>query len=366
MQLYVFWRISGNPSVTKRLPKAVIWSAAAALWLLFLAGRYEMRHGTGTMAMALTWAGMNWLGMVLLMFVCTLAADAVSGFGVVKHRFVQPVRNAGLAVGLILSGIAMVQGARPPVVQQYQVSIPRLPSELEGKTLVAVSDIHLGLILDADWFDSVVKLINAQQPDMIVLLGDIYDGHGSYKHYLGELDQLQAPLGVWAVLGNHDRYMFPNNNAPRRAFPVRLLRDRWEEVRPGFVLAGVDDLSIKARRGTAAAAVDSALKGRPAGAATIFLSHSPLQAEQAASLGANLMLSGHTHAGQIWPFSWLVERRYPLLAGRYSVNGMTVIVSRGAGTWGPRMRLWYPGEIMRITMRGSTGTIPKEREYDKR
>jgi hypothetical protein len=63
------------------------------------------------------------------------------------------------------------------------------------------------------------------------------------------------------------------------------------------------------------------------------------------------MLCGHTHGGQIWPFSYLVRRTYPLLAGRYEVDGMPVIVSRGTGTWGPRMRLWYPGEILRITLR---------------
>jgi predicted MPP superfamily phosphohydrolase len=62
------------------------------------------------------------------------------------------------------------------------------------------------------------------------------------------------------------------------------------------------------------------------------------------------MLSGHTHGGQIWPFGHFVKRRYPLLEGRYEVSGMTTIVSRGAGTWGPRMRLWRPGEILRVTL----------------
>jgi predicted MPP superfamily phosphohydrolase len=63
------------------------------------------------------------------------------------------------------------------------------------------------------------------------------------------------------------------------------------------------------------------------------------------------MLCGHTHGGQIWPFGYLTRLTYPLLAGRYEVGGMPVIVSRGAGTWGPRMRLWRPGEILRVTLR---------------
>ena len=93
-----------------------------------------------------------------------------------------------------------------------------------------------------------------------------------------------------------------------------------------------------------------ALSGRPPGA-TVFLSHTPWETEKAAGAGAGLMLSGHTHGGQIWPFSYMVRLRYPLLGGRYDVNGMTVIVCRGTGTWGPRMRLWRPGEILRITLR---------------
>ena len=71
----------------------------------------------------------------------------------------------------------------------------------------------------------------------------------------------------------------------------------------------------------------------------------------AAAAGANLMLSGHTHNGQLWPFNYLVRMKCPLLGGRYEIEGMTVIVSRGAGAWGPRMRLWCPSEFLRITLR---------------
>ena len=69
------------------------------------------------------------------------------------------------------------------------------------------------------------------------------------------------------------------------------------------------------------------------------------------------MLSGHTHGGQIWPFDYFVQPLYPLFEGRYEVNGMTVIVSRGTGTWGPRMRLWSPSEILRVTLNGKGENI---------
>jgi predicted MPP superfamily phosphohydrolase len=81
------------------------------------------------------------------------------------------------------------------------------------------------------------------------------------------------------------------------------------------------------------------------------MSHSPWEVERAAELGVNLMLSGHTHAGQIWPFIFLVRLAYPYVSGRYDVNGMTLVVSRGTGFWGPPMRLLRRAEITAITLR---------------
>jgi hypothetical protein len=131
---------------------------------------------------------------------------------------------------------------------------------------------------------------------------------------------------------------------------VVWLRDHRIELRPGLVLAGVDDLTTRFYRGETVDVLDTVLQGRPPGA-TILLSHSAWQAEQAADSGVGLMLSGHNHGGQIWPFGYLVQHFYPLLAGRYEVGRMSVIVSRGTGLWGPRMRLWLPGEIIVVTLR---------------
>jgi len=131
-----------------------------------------------------------------------------------------------------------------------------------------------------------------------------------------------------------------------------VLRDRTEELAPGLVVAGVDDLTARQQFGDGTANVAGVLEDRPRGA-VILLSHSPLEAQQSALAGAGLMLCGHTHAGQIWPFNYVVQLRYPLLAGRYDVERMPVIVCRGTGTWGPPMRLWRPSEMLRITLRAA-------------
>jgi len=116
-----------------------------------------------------------------------------------------------------------------------------------------------------------------------------------------------------------------------------------------LVLAGVNDLTNHRRRCHDGDPLAEALTTRPSGA-TILLSHAPWQTDAAARAGVGLMLSGHTHGGHIWPFGYLVRLAYPYIAGRYDIQGMTMIVSRGTGTWGPRMRLWHRGEIVKVVL----------------
>ncbi len=158
--------------------------------------------------------------------------------------------------------------------------------------------------------------VKALQPDLVVLLGDIFEGHGPPEDGLiAALKLLSAPFGIWAVPGNHEFHGGDDMSLFEDA-GFKLLRNGWAEVKPGLVLAGVDDLTTARRNGQGGDLISQALAGRPPGAA-ILLSHTPWHADMAAKAGAGLMLSGHTHGGQIWPFSYLVRSRYPLLEGRY-------------------------------------------------
>jgi len=352
LHIYVFWRAASVPFINRLVPGKVLIAAAVILWGLLFLGRFIGHGGTGVLAGTLEFLGMTWMAVLFLTFIPLLAIDLVTLFGLLMPRLSPSLRGWALLIGAVLSVLALFQGLRPPVVEKYEVSLPGLPEVMDGTVIVALSDMHLGSQLGERWLAGRVAQVKAQQPDMVVLLGDIFEGHGPPEEPLIEtLKQLSAPLGIWAVPGNHEFH----GGGTMRLFDkagFTLLRNGWAEVRPGLILAGVDDLTARYRRGLDGDPISQALLGRPPGAA-ILLSHTPWQAERAAKTGAGLMLSGHTHGGQIWPFDYFSRRFYPLLEGRYEVDGMTVIVCRGTGTWGPRMRLWHPGEILRVTLRGN-------------
>ena len=353
VHIYVFWRIASVPFVDRCVPIKLLVGVGVVLWVGFFFALFFGHGGTGALAATLELLGMNWLGILFLAFVSFLAIDIITGFGLLFPRIAPSLRGWALMVSGVLSVIALIQGARPPVVQNYEVSLFSLPNKFDGMVIVGMSDLHLGSVLGKQWLGARVKHVQTLRPDLVVLLGDIFEGHGETQRDLFPvLRCLSAPLGVWAVLGNHEfhgnrgKEMFLNNEDG-----IQLLRNRWVEVRPGLVLAGVDDFTVAGHRpGQESNSLAQTLAGRPQGV-TILLSHTPWQAEKAVRAGVGLMLCGHTHGGQIWPFGYLVRFFYPLLEGQHKVDGMTAIVCRGTGTWGPRMRLWRPGEILRVTLR---------------
>lgn len=360
LHLYVYRRVGSVPAVARRVPRWLLAAAIVFLAWSYLLARILERLGAGLAAQALEFLGATWIGVLFLLFVGLLALDLVTAFGYFWPRRAPALRAGMLLVVAALSLIALVQGMRAPVVRSYEVHLAGLPPEQDGTVVVLLSDMHLGTMLGERWLDARLRQVQALRPDLIVLAGDIVEGDDqSERALLPALRRLQAPLGVWAVTGNHELH-FGAGYTPGvlEEAGVHLLRDRWVELRPGLVLAGVDDLTSRRRSSPDLAAfVDRALAGHPS-SATLFVSHSPWQAERAAQDGASLMLAAHTHGGQIWPLGYLVELVYPMLGGEYNVAGMPVIVCRGTGTWGPRMRLWRPGEIVRVVLRSPASGGP--------
>ena len=355
MHLYVFWRLSTIPFIHSHISRPYLFAIAAFLWASLFLGRFLDSRGLETPATLLERFYMNWLGILFLIFCCLLAIDIVTAFGFVFRSHVPVLRTVGLAAGMVLAAVALIQGARSPVVSEYEIRLANLPPEDDGLQIAVISDLHVGRLLDGEWLTARIEQIKALHPDLVLILGDLFEGDSQSERQESMkalFRTISARYGVWAVTGNHESHGGRDGTVRfLEAAGVRVLRNEWQQVTPGLVLGGVDDGGHYDSLANAQSRVTKTLAAKPTGVATIFLAHRPQLVEDIASAGVGLMLCGHTHAGQIWPFSYLVRLMNPLLAGKYVVNGMPVIVSRGAGTWGPRMRLWATGEILRITLR---------------
>jgi predicted MPP superfamily phosphohydrolase len=352
LQCYVFWRAASVPVVRRHVSPRVLIGVGVAFWASYFFGAALDRQDTGILATSLELWSMTWLAVLFLMSVPLLAAEAATGFGLLLPTIAPRLRGAALAVGGGLTLLALVQGLRAPVVQSYEVYSRGLPVALDGTVIVAISDLHLGSLLGATWLAARVEQVHAEKPDLVVLIGDVFEGHNvPAAELLTVLKSLSAPLGKWGVIGNHEMHSGGEANGVLfESVGVHLLRNGWIELRPGLILAGLDSLSLGPAAGVDGPALEATLAGRPQGA-TVLIAHAPPPQALVASSGVDLLLAGHTHGGQLWPFGYLVRQWFPLFEGRYQVGATTVIVSRGTGTWGPRMRLWRPAEIIRVTLR---------------
>jgi predicted MPP superfamily phosphohydrolase len=348
---YVVWRMSSIPRLRGVVPKKTFLYGGVLAWII-LAGGLFFGHGANSpLASTAEFFGITLTGVLFLVVVCLFPVDLATGFGRFFPHVAPRLRCWAMMGGCMLSVVATIQGIRPPVVSNYEVYLKDLPKQLDGTTLVALSDLHLGNTLGPSWLESLVAQVQTLKPDVILLLGDIFEGHGeNTEAFVPIFRKFSAPLGAWAVDGNHEKHGKRGNPwSSLDGTQIPTLQNELTQLIPGLILAG---RSVSSNYDEATATPWNPTKERPPGG-LILLSHYPEDAQAAAHAGVGLMLAGHTHAGQMWPFSLLVAMKHPLISGRYNVEGMTLLVCRGTGTWGPRMRLWRPCEILRITIRSA-------------
>jgi len=353
--VYVGWRLLSLPIFETAGARRAVIAALVVGFLVYPLGRILFSLGLTGVGRALEYIGAVWMGTVFLLLVTLLVAEILTLAGFAPSGWVSWVRGAAATLALLAAAFAWFGGLRPPRIVEVEVTVAGLAPEADGLTIAHITDVHLGTILGKRRLGMIIKCTNALAPDIVAITGDLVDGDaGVVEEMVPQLRTLTAPRGVYAVLGNHEYYAGRDRSR-------RLLRDAGftvldnmaVEVAPGLHIAGVPDHSGSGQTGRSEADLDRALAAIEPDAAVILLQHAPGQERAAADAGVDLMLNGHTHGGQIWPFHYLVRRAYPNIAGVYRVGEMTQIVSRGSGQWGPPMRLFSPAEIIRITLRST-------------
>jgi predicted MPP superfamily phosphohydrolase len=328
--------------------------------LLTVVGHIASHGRSGAFVAALERVGMIWMGVIFLSFALILMVDVVTGFGVWCRR-ADAVRSGAFAAAVCLSVVGMIQAARGPVIRREIILLPNLPSACDGLRVAFLSDLHIDARTSRAQVDRWVNEVNALSPDMIAVGGDVLDT--VERMDLAEPFRRWSPrLGTFAVTGNHDFYV--GLTRARDFFSAagfHTLSDAAVEVSPGLWIAGIDDLAARRHFGDSSDPYDNALSFSGRGT-RLFLCHTPLRLDDAAARGVDVMLCGHTHGGQIWPFGGLVKLFFPVVSGRAQVGGMTLLVSRGAGTWGPPMRLFRRGEIIDIRLQAASTPASFEKD----
>ncbi|MEU1347397.1 metallophosphoesterase [Streptomyces sp. NPDC005795] len=254
------------------------------------------------------------------------------------------VGGAAAAAGLGTTGYGAYGVLRGPRVKRVTVPLARLPRSAHGFRIAVVSDIHLGPILGRDHTRRIVDTVNRTQPDLIAVVGDLVDGSVADLGPAAEpLARLRSRHGAFFVTGNHEYYSGAAEWVDHvRELGLHPLENARVEI-DGFDLAGVNDIA----GGSEGQGPDfgRALGDRDRTRAAVLMAHQPVVIDEAVEHGVDLQLSGHTHGGQLWPGNYVAELSNPTVAGLERYGDTQLYVTRGAGAWGPPVRVGAPSDI---------------------
>jgi uncharacterized protein len=349
------------------VPRFVPWLFALSAVLLpvgMIASRLLPRSISNTVALVT----FTWMGLLVLTLFLTLGSEIIRGGSALleatrilpsdpeRRTFLARALSGGIALSALGLGAYGIVSVRSPVeVKPVRIGLRRFPQTMDGFRIVQLSDVHIGPTIDGAWLRSIVERVNALEPDIVAITGDLVDGSvAELRDHVAPLADLKAKHGVYFVTGNHEYYSGVDAWITElERLGVKVLRNERVQIgddTASFDLAGIDDHRAKDFGHGHGADLDKAIAGRDDSRELVLLAHQPKQAVEASKKGVGLQLSGHTHGGQILPwglFVWLDQR---FVAGLDRLGDTQVYTSRGTGYWGPPMRVGAPAEITSIEL----------------
>lgn len=345
--IYLYWRtlqaLASVPLWLKVLVSVVVWVSAFSL---FLAAGLRNVAIPEWVLKTLNFTGSVWMAFLLYSVLLLAVSDIV--------RIFVPSAGPSAAYALPLTVILLVYGFfnyRNPKIEELEL---KLDKSFEGNELVAVaiSDVHLGYGTGTKTLKRYVDLINDKAPDIILIAGDLIDN--SLKPLVEApldevLNELNAPMGIYMVPGNHE-YISGIEDCTEyleERTGIRLLRDSIALLPNGIQVIGRDDRSNRSRA-ELKELLDKADRSKP----MILLDHQPYGLAETDSLMVDMQISGHTHRGQLWPLSILVDRMYEQSHGYRKLNHSHIFVSSGLSLWGPPFRIGTDSDLAVIRIKG--------------
>jgi len=348
------------------MPFGTLAVAALGVWLIVSTsltplGLLARRIKRQPLSDRLAWAGLLAIGSLSSLLVLTFIRDlvllvgyAVSGWlleGDLLQRFQSWSAVAVPLLAGLFTFVGLINARRRAKVRSVNVPIVDLPAPLHGFTIAQISDVHIGPTIKREYVAAIVDAVNRLDADMIAVTGDLVDG--SVKQlsvHTQPLSRLSARHGAFFVTGNHEYYSGVSGWVAelRRLGLCVLMNEHVVLLHKGgvVVVAGVTDYSAHHYDPAQQSDPAAAIAGAPTDAALkLLLAHQPRSAFAAEPAGFHLQLSGHTHGGQFWPWTFFVRLQQPFTAGLRRLGSLWVYTSRGTGYWGPPQRLGAPSEI---------------------
>ncbi len=313
-------------------------------------------------ARLISYVGYTWMGLVFLFFFSSLAIDmyrlVVYATGRMLHTgffSFTPSPRIAFFITLLTTGAIAVFGsyeARTIRTETVVIKSIKIPKEIGTLTIAQISDVHLGLIVRHERLKRILKAVRRANPDILVSTGDLVDGQIDNLNGLAELLQaVDPPYGKFAITGNHEFYAGLDqalNFAESAGFT--MLRGETRDVARIITVVGIDDPTGKYFGFYRGVSEKTLLSHNPDKKFVLLLKHLPVVNKEAVGL-FDLQLSGHTHKGQIFPFSLITRLFFPHQSGLIPLShGSQLYVSRGSGTWGPPIRFLSPPEVTIIKL----------------
>lgn len=353
---YVFSRgllvFSCNPTL-KRWYTVIFWSVAAS----FLVGMFWERISSSLLSEWVYRVGAFWLAFMFYFFLVILVIDVVR----VANHFLHFLPDLSPAVKLnfgyaVIGMVTLIVAggyvnALTTRIKEIPLTIHKQVAGVKELKILMASDIHLGALIGERQEMKLVRIINEQKPDLVLLCGDLVDGDvgPAIRKNLGKhIQEIQTPLGVYAIPGNHEYIGGIQNTLPYlQSINIKVLRDEVVTLSDGIQLVGRDDRDSR-RMGGGNSPHDLKIltkdldKTKP----IIVMNHQPFNLQEAVEIGADLHLSGHTHHGQMWPFSYITKAIFELSWGMKQKGNTVFYVSSGFGSWGPPVRIGNTPEVV--------------------
>ena len=344
-----------------------LWQWPVGIWFVCVLTVWLFRH-TGSQSSFVSFAmlvGFPWLGFSIMASAWLLLTDILRFAGQLPRfknmpdamRWLHPRRSVplALALALICAGYAIFEAQN---IRPCHLTLPttKLPPGVSRLRVVMITDMHIGRFIGPRMLNRMADMVNAAEPDIFLSLGDLLDRHvPPTDAEAAVLRTIRSRYGNYGVLGNHEFYGSLKNSIKfHRDAGITLLRGQAVTV-GGIRLVGVDDLMAGSFSPKTTAALPLLRNRANQGRFVLFLSHRPSVAPKRTGL-FDLQLSGHTHGGQIWPASLLVQlfsdSPPPHLSQLRGQNNATssIFVSNGTGFWGPPMRFMVPPEVVIIDL----------------